>query len=68
LTPRFTKFWAAKNPGEAQQYVDAILKSGVTFDAAYGRLRKGRAYAPQATGQGSDSATAPLTASSISSP
>jgi len=47
----FAPFWAARNPAEAQQHVDAILKSGVGFDEAFKRLRKGRSYRPQATGQ-----------------
>jgi len=29
----FARFWAAKNPAEAQQQTDAILKSGVSFDS-----------------------------------
>jgi hypothetical protein len=51
VTAAFTQFWAAKSPTEAQQRVDAIVKSGVGFDEAFQRLRKGRPYAPQPTGQ-----------------
>jgi pimeloyl-ACP methyl ester carboxylesterase len=47
----FARFWSAKNATEAQQQIDAILKSGVGFDDAYGRLRRGRPYTTQPTGQ-----------------
>jgi PDZ domain len=47
----FDLFWAAKNPAEAQQRVDPIVKSGVEFDEAYRRLKHGRPYLPQPTGQ-----------------
>src|SRR5262245_33424654 len=47
----FTQFWAAKNPIEAQQRVDAVVASGVTFDDAFHRLHQGRSYATQPTGQ-----------------
>jgi acetyl esterase/lipase len=47
----FAEFWAANNPTEAQRYVDAIVKSGVSFDDAYRRLKRGRTYAAQKTGQ-----------------
>jgi pimeloyl-ACP methyl ester carboxylesterase len=47
----FARFWSAKNSTEAQQQIDAILKSGVSFDDAYGRLRRGRPYTTQPTGQ-----------------
>ena len=47
----FGSFWAAKRPADAQQQADAIVRSGVGFDDAYRRLRRGRAYATQATGQ-----------------
>src|SRR5262249_34894074 len=47
----FNQFWAAKNPREAQETVSCVLKSGVGFDEAYRRLRKGRPYTAQPTGQ-----------------
>jgi len=40
----FAKFWDAKNPQEAAAAAAAIVNSGVTFDAALGRLKKGRTY------------------------
>ncbi len=46
----FQKFWEAKSPAEAGRQVDAVLKSGITFDEAFRRLRQGRAYGPQKTG------------------
>lgn len=46
----FEKFWSAKNPDEAERVVDEVLKSGVTFDEAYRRLKAGRAYAGEKTG------------------
>jgi len=42
----FAKFWAAKNPGDAAKAVDDIVKSGVSFEAAYERLKRGRTYDP----------------------
>jgi len=47
----FTTFWAAADPAEAAKVVDVVLKSGVRFDEAYRRLRAGRPYLPQKTGQ-----------------
>jgi hypothetical protein len=47
----FARFWAAKNPAEAQQQTDAILKSGVSFDDAHSRLRRGRSYTTRPAGQ-----------------
>ena len=38
----FKKFWDASNPQEAAGVADAIVKSGVTFDDAYARLKRGR--------------------------
>jgi len=40
----FAAFWAARNPQEAAARVPAILKSGVTLDAALARLKRGRPY------------------------
>jgi PDZ domain-containing protein len=47
----FARFWEAADPGGAARLVDRILRTGVTFDAAYARLRTGRTYAPHQTGQ-----------------
>ena len=46
----FQKFWDAKSPADAVRQVDAVVKSGVTFEDAYRRLKDGRAYGPQKTG------------------
>src|SRR5262249_39699301 len=46
----FQKFWAAATPAESERLVDDIVKSGVSFDDAYGRLKTGRVYTPQQTG------------------
>jgi len=42
----FAKFWSAKNPGDAAKAADDIVRSGVSFEAAYERLRRGRTYDP----------------------
>src|SRR5688572_16219132 len=47
----FAAWWASRNPAETQQRVDAIVKSRVGFDEAFRRLRKGRPYTSQPTGQ-----------------
>src|SRR5215831_2378286 len=46
----FQKFWSANSPEEAERLVDEVLKSGITFDEAYCRLKIGRSYSPQKTG------------------
>src|SRR5262245_50753361 len=46
----FDAFWAAESPEAAARLADDVVKSGVTFDAAYSRLKQGRAYAAQPTG------------------
>ena len=46
----FEDFWAAPSRDEAVQRADAIVRSGVSFDEAYRRLQRGRAYGPQPTG------------------
>ena len=40
----FQKFWSADSPEDAERLVDDVLKSGVTFDEAYRRLKNGRIY------------------------
>ncbi len=40
----FEKFWAAANPQEAGAATAAVVKSGVAFDAALARLKKGRTF------------------------
>ena len=51
LDDAFTRFWAAAGPAEATRLVEAILRSGASFDAAFTRLHHGRTYGPQKTGQ-----------------
>lgn len=46
----FQKFWDARSPAEAARTVDAILKTGVTYEDALRRLRQGRTYTAQKTG------------------
>jgi len=56
LSPRpdvnaaFDAFWAAESSEAAARAVDDVVKSGVTFDDAYRRLKQGRSYATQTTG------------------
>jgi PDZ domain len=40
----FAAFWAAATPAEATTAAQALAKSAIDFDAAYQRLRDGRAY------------------------
>jgi predicted esterase len=40
----FEQFWNASSPEAAANTVDAIVKSGVSFDDALARLKKGRTY------------------------
>ena len=46
----FARFWAATSPIEAAPLAEQIVKTGVAFDEAWDRLRRGRAYAAQKTG------------------
>ncbi len=46
----FQKFWDARSPSEATKLVDAVLKTGVTYDDALIQLKRGRAYSAQKTG------------------
>jgi pimeloyl-ACP methyl ester carboxylesterase len=46
----FQKFWDAKSPSDASKLVDTILKTGVTYDDALKRLKRGRSYTAQKTG------------------
>jgi PDZ domain-containing protein len=41
----FKQFWDAKDPIDAAKTVNAVASSGITFDDAFARLKKGRAYA-----------------------
>ena len=40
----FDKFWSATSPDAAAKSIDAIIKSGVSFDEALARLKAGRTY------------------------
>jgi hypothetical protein len=46
----FQKFWAANSPAGAARAAEDVLKSGVTFDEAIGRLKRGRMYPAQKSG------------------
>ena len=46
----FQRFWDAKSPAEAGKQVEAILKTGISFDEAVRRLKTGRTYGPQKAG------------------
>lgn len=46
----FQKFWSASSPAEADGSIDDLVKSGVTFDDAFQRLKAGRTYTAQKTG------------------
>src|SRR5204863_4314331 len=47
----FDAFFRAGNPGAAEKVADRIAKSGIDFDSAWARLKKGRTYAKAATGR-----------------
>ena len=46
----FAKFWSAESPAEAARLAEAIEKSGVSFDEAIQRLKRGRIYTAQKSG------------------
>jgi len=46
----FQKFWDARSPADAAKLVDAVLKTGVTYDEALAQLKRGRAYSSQKSG------------------
>src|SRR5262245_52590309 len=50
LDTAFQKFWDAKSPAEAARVVDGVIKSGVTYEDALQRLKKGRPFAAQKSG------------------
>jgi pimeloyl-ACP methyl ester carboxylesterase len=43
----FQKFWEAHNPGDAAKAAQDVVRSGVSFEDAYQRLKRGRSYAVQ---------------------
>ena len=49
-TAAFESFWAAESREAAARLADNVVKSGVTFDDAYRRLKQGRTYTAQPTG------------------
>src|SRR5689334_12419502 len=46
----FQEYWAASDQAAALKRVDAVLKSGVSFDDALSRLRRGRDYSASVSG------------------
>ena len=46
----FAEFWKADDAKSAERTVERVLKSGVDFETAYARLRAGRTYAKEKTG------------------
>ena len=46
----FKRFWAADTPAAAEQVVQTVVDSGVTFDDAWERLKAGRVFAKEKTG------------------
>ena len=47
----FEKFFAAENPADALVVAEQIAASGVAFDTAYARLKKGRTYLDEKRGE-----------------
>ena len=43
----FQRFWEARSPGEAAKAAQDVGRSGVTFDEALARLKRGRTYPAQ---------------------
>jgi len=54
----FTDFWKAEDAKGAEKAADALVKAGVDFDTAYARLKAGRTYGREKTGEQSTRATA----------
>jgi predicted esterase len=46
----FERFWAADSPDQAEDRIDAVLESGITFSDAYLRLQRGRNYGDEDNG------------------
>src|SRR5947207_12367993 len=44
LDAAFSKFWDARSRAEAAHFVDTVLSTGVTYDDALRRLKRGRSY------------------------
>jgi hypothetical protein len=43
----FQKFWSARNPDDAAKAAASVVTSGVSFDEALARLKRGRPYSAQ---------------------
>ena len=44
----FREFWSAADRSAAARHIEAVIKSGVSFEDAISRVRRGRAYDPNA--------------------
>lgn len=51
VIPLFEKFFAAESPADAAAAADELMAAGVEFDAAYARLKQGRAYGDEKRGE-----------------
>src|SRR5687768_4614438 len=47
----FTEFWEAEDPRGAERAAERILKAGIDFDSVYERLKAGRVYQKEKTGE-----------------
>jgi dienelactone hydrolase len=47
----FADFWKAEDARAAGRVVERVVKSGVSFDEAYARLKAGRTYGKEKTGE-----------------
>ncbi len=47
----FEDFWKADDPKDAARAAERVLKTGVDFDTAWARLKAGRAYKQEKTGE-----------------
>jgi len=47
----FAEFWKADDVRGAERAAERVIKAGVDFDAAYARLRAGRPYGKEKTGE-----------------
>ena len=51
LDRAFADFWKADDPRAAERVVERLLKAGADFDTLYARLRQGRTYGKEKTGE-----------------
>jgi predicted esterase len=47
----FSDFWKADDPRAAERAAERLLKAGVDFDTLYARLKSGRSYGKEKTGE-----------------